>query len=37
MNFRDIIILIKSVFDKDKNDCYCNIFLEKYSDQLPKT
>ena len=30
------IILIKFVFDKGKNNCYYNIFLEKRSYQLPK-
>ena len=29
MTFRDVIILIKSVFSKDKNNHYYNIFLEK--------
>ena len=29
MTFRDVIILIKSVFSKDKNNYYYNIFLEK--------
>ena len=32
----DTIILIKSVFNKDKNICYYNIFLEKRSDKIPK-
>ena len=31
MNFRDFIILIKSVFNKDKNNYYYNIFLENAS------
>ena len=30
------IILIKFIFDKDKNNCYYNIFLEKRSYQLAK-
>ena len=36
MTFHNIIILIKSVFHKDKNNCYYNIFLEKDSYELPK-
>ena len=35
MTFHDVIILIKSVLNKDKN-YYYNIFLEKASDELPK-
>ena len=31
-----VIILIKSVFNKCRNNCYCNIFLENCSYQLPK-
>ena len=31
MTFHDFIILIKSVFNKDKNNYYYNIFLEKGS------
>ena len=31
----NVIILIKSVFNKDKN-YYCNIFLETCMDQFPK-
>ena len=31
MNFHNVIILIKSVFNKDKNNYYYNIFLEKAS------
>ena len=31
-----VIILIKSVFNKDKNNYFCNIFLEKGSYELPK-
>ena len=34
--FHDVIILIKSVFNKDRNNYYYNIFLEKASDELPK-
>ena len=29
-------MLIKSVFNKDKNNYYCNIFLENGSYELPK-
>ena len=29
LTFHNVIILIKSVANKDKNNCYCNIFLEK--------
>ena len=36
MNFHNVIILIKSVFNKDKNNYYYNIFLEKASYELPK-
>ena len=31
MTYRNVIILIKSVFNKDKNNYYYNIFLEKAS------
>ena len=31
-----VIIFIKSVFNKDKNNYYYNIFLEKGLYQLPK-
>ena len=31
-----VILLIKSVFKKDKNNYYYNIFLEKASKELPK-
>ena len=34
--FRNVIILIKSVFNNDKNNYYYNIFLEKTSSELPK-
>ena len=30
------MILIKSVFSKDKNNCYYNKFVEKESYELPK-
>ena len=36
MPFHKVIILIKSVFNKDKNNYYYNIFLEKASHELPK-
>ena len=31
-----VIILIKSIFNKDKNNYYHNIFLEKASYELPE-
>ena len=31
LTFRIVRILIKSVFNKDRNNNYCNIFLEKCS------
>ena len=31
-----VLILIKSVFDKNQNHYYYNIFLKKSSYQLPK-
>ena len=36
MTFHDAVVLIKSVFNKDKNNYYYNIFLEKASYELPK-
>ena len=36
MTFHDVIILVKSVFNKDKNNYNYNIFLEKASYKLPK-
>ena len=36
LTFHNVIILIKSVFKKDKNSYYYNIFLEKRTYQLPK-
>ena len=36
MTFHGVIILIKIVFNKDKNNYYYNIFLEKASYELPK-
>ena len=36
LTFHNVIILIKSVCNNDKNHYYYNIFLEKCSYQLPK-
>ena len=36
MTLHNEIILIKSVFNKDQNHYYYNIFLEKYSYQSAK-
>ena len=36
MTFHNVIILIKSVFNKDKNNDYYNIFLEKSLNEFPK-
>ena len=36
MNFHNFIILIKSVFNRYKNNYYYNIFLEKALYDLPK-
>ena len=36
MTFHNVMILIKLVFNEDKNNYYYNIFLEKASYQLPK-
>ena len=36
MTFHNTIILITSVFDKDKNNYYYSLSLEKGSNQLPK-
>ena len=36
MTFHNVIILIKLICNKDKNNCYYNIFLEKASSELPK-
>ena len=33
--FHNVVILIKLVYNKDKNNYYCSIFLEKASHQLP--
>ena len=35
MFFHNVIILIKSAFNKDKNNYHCNVFLEKASYELP--
>ena len=35
MIFHVVVIFIKSVFNKDKNNYYCNIFLEKAPHKLP--
>ena len=35
ITFHDAIILIKSVFNKDKNNYYYNLFLKKVSYELP--
>ena len=35
-SFHNARILINSVWNKYKNNCYCNIFLEKASNELPK-
>ena len=36
ITFHDVIILIKSVFNKDKNNYCYNIFLEKATYEFPK-
>ena len=36
LTLHNIIILIKSVLNKDENHYYYKIFLEKYSNQLAK-
>ena len=36
MTFYNVIILIKSVWNKDKNNYYYNTSLEKDSNELPK-
>ena len=36
LTFHNVIMLLKSVFNKDKNNYYYNIFLEKGSYKLPK-
>ena len=32
----NVLIVIKSVFNKNQNHYYCNKFIEKYSDELAK-
>ena len=37
MTSHNVIILVKSVFSRDKNkNCYYNVFLEKLSNEIPK-
>ena len=36
MPLHNAVILIMSIFNKYKNNCYYNIFLEKASYELPK-
>ena len=36
MTFHNVIIIVKSVFNKDKNNYYYIILLEKASNELPK-
>ena len=36
ITFHSVIILIKSVWNTDKNNYYYNIFLQKASYELPK-
>ena len=36
LTLHNVIILIKSVFNKEQNHYYYNKFLEKYSNQLTK-
>ena len=36
LTFHNVIILIKSVFNKDINNFYYNMFLEKALNELPK-
>ena len=36
MTLRNVIILAKSVWNKDNNNCYYNILLERASYELPK-
>ena len=36
MTFHNVIKLIKSLYNIDKNNYYCYIFLEKTSYELPK-
>ena len=36
MTSHNVIILIKSVFIKNKNNYHCDIFIEKATDVFPK-
>ena len=36
MTFHNVIILVKSVWNKDKNNYYFNILLKKASYKLPE-
>ena len=36
LTFHNVFINIKSVWNKDQNHYYCNIFLEKYFCELPR-
>ena len=36
MTFHNVMVLIKSVFSKDKNNCYYKKFVEKASYESPK-
>ena len=36
MTFHNVIILIKPVFNKNKNNYHYNIFIEKTSDEFLK-
>ena len=36
ITLRNVIILLMSVWNKDKNNCYNNIFLEKFSHEIIK-
>ena len=36
LTLHNVIILVKSILDKDRNRYYCKIFLEKYLYQLAK-
>ena len=36
MTLHNVIMLIKSILNKDKNHYYCKIFVEKWSCQLTK-
>ena len=36
LNLHNAVIIIKSVLNENENHKYCNIFLEKWSYELPK-